>query len=243
MMEFYPNIVTWPALLNRDRMWKWDLAATTIGGGRTLTGAMPLSRIDGGGLWAAELSDVKVSTADQVRAWRALSARMDGGATPVVMECRDTRFAPWPTVAGVPVTSNEATNDDDSTPDDDTDYDGSCIEATLVNAVALRATSAVIRFVAGGPLQGGEYFSIQHETFSHRLYRVASVEVNDAGDSEITFRPPLREATDAGTAVEFDTPKCIMKLATPNAMDLALELRFHGTASVRLIEEFPPFNL
>lgn len=241
-MTLFPDIISWPSLLNRDRMWKWELAGTTVGGGRTLTGAMPLARIDGGGLWMCEMGDVQVSSANQVRAWRALAARLDGGATPVVMECRDTRFAPWPLVGGVQLTSNETTNDDNSPLDDDTPYEGDVIEATLVNAVALRATTATIRFSAGGPLVGGEYFSIQHDTFSHRIYRVASVVVSGT-DNTVKFRPPLREAVTAGTRVEFDTPKCVMKLATPDAMDLALELRFHGKANVRLVEEFPPFNL
>lgn len=39
----------------------------------------------------------------------------------------------------------------------------------------------------------------------------------------VTFRPPLREAIDTNVEVNFDAPRCTMRLANANAMDLTLE--------------------
>jgi hypothetical protein len=63
------------------------------------------------------------------------------------------------------------------------------------------------------------------------------------GFPTVTIRPPLREATDALARVEFDNPTCIMRLADPQAMDLALERRIYGAPSVKFVEDFPPFDL
>lgn len=238
----YPALLYWPSLLDRDRLLTWELGAKAISGGKALSQIAPAARVDGGGLWMATLTDVQASTADQVRAWLALAARLDGGATPVVLTKRDVRLAPWPTVGGVAVTSNETTHDDDSLFSDDSGYAGGVISASLVNAASLRATTLTVSLAVGSALRGGEHFSIEHETFSHRIYRVAAVTVNGSGQSVLTIRPPLREDVTAGTRLEFDNPKCVMQLANPDEMDLALDMRFQGKASPRFIESFPPFS-
>lgn len=243
-MNFYPHIFYWPRILNLDRMWSWEIAGGTRSGGRALSGLMPSMRLDGGGYWTAALSDVRVNQTAQVLCWRALTARLDGGAAPFVMEMREPRFPPWPTVSGEVVTEQyQSTNSDGSSCSDGTGYVSDAILASLVEAAPLRSTTIKVAIASGAPLQGGEHLSIQHDTFSHRLYRVGRVTVDGDGNSLVGIRPPLREATAAGTRVEFDYPKCIMKLATQNAMDLPLELRFFGKASPKLVEDFPPFDL
>lgn len=326
-MNFYPHIIYWPRNLQRDRMWTWELGARTVSGGRSLSGLMPVARTDGGGMWMATLGDVQVSTDDQVRTWRAIAARLDSGATPIVLEARDENFAPWPASG---FAQAEATNSDDSTCSDDAVYVSDVIAAEVKTAAALRATSLTLILENAAALRGGEYVSILHDTFSHRVYRVGKVEkidtrdhavkavtvtiaspcvftstahglvakqqvffrtsgalptglsadtlyyvlstdltantfkvstteegtaVNTSGSQSgthrlitggfptVTIRPPLREATLIGTRVEFDYPKCVMRLASPDAMDLGLELRTFGRSTVRFVEDFPPFDL
>jgi hypothetical protein len=326
-MNFYPFIVYWPRTLNRDRTWEWELISKTISGGKSLSGLSQVGRLDGGGMWQATLGDLQVSTPDQVRTFRALAARLDGGATPIALEVRDEAFAPWPSTS---VDQSEATNSDDSTPSDDTVYVSDVIAAEIKTAASLRATSLALILENAAALKGGEYFSIQHDTFSHRLYRVANVTKIDGNDHAVkgftvtiaspgvftstghglvakqqvffrtsgalptglsadtlyyvlssgltadafkvsateegtaintsgsqsgdhrlvtggfptvTIRPPLREATAVGTRVEFDYPKCIMRLASPDAMDLSLTRRLYGQATVKFVEDFPPFDL
>lgn len=239
MATYFPFLLTFPRILARDQRWKWELTARTISGGRSFAGVMPMLRADGGGLWTATLGDVQVSTAAQVKAWRALAGKLDGGARAFVMEARDERFAPWP---GAAVDQLEATNSDGSAPSDGTVYVTDLIGAEVAADAALRATSLTLTLTNAAALQGGEHFSIQHYHHSHRLYRIVSVTINDSGDSVVEIRPPLREATTAGTRVEFDYPKCVMRLATPDTMDLDLTRRLFGDATLSLIEDFPPFT-
>lgn len=236
------HLQTWPRSLMRDRMLSWALTGRTVSGGRALSGAMPLVRFDGGGLWTATLGDVQISTPDQVRAWRALAASLDGGATPVILEARDERHAPWPTVGGVAVSeATRAYADDTAVADDGATFVGSAIDASIAEDAALRATVLSITLANAANLRGGEYFSIEHDRQSHRLYVVAAVIQSETAAS-IRIRPPLREAVEAGTRLEFDRPKCVMQLAEPSAMDVALERRIYGYATVKFIERLGPFE-
>jgi hypothetical protein len=138
---------------------------------------MPQVHVDGGGLWMAQLTDVRVTRSADVLAWRALAARLDSGATPVVMEMREPRLIPWPLDGnGNPITAQyEAANNDDSTFDDGTSYVSDVISAETYAAADLRATTLRLRLLNASALKGGEHFSIQHDTFNHRLYRIANV--------------------------------------------------------------------
>lgn len=145
---------------------------TAASGGRALSGATTSARLDGGGLWVASLRQVQVATADQVRAWRALAAVLDGGATPVTVEARDARFAPFRDSS---VEQAEATNNDDSTLGDGSVYTSQRIQAEVFAAAALRATTLVVNVDIGAALRGGEHFSLYHSTHKYRMYRVGSV--------------------------------------------------------------------
>jgi hypothetical protein len=331
-VDFYPNVLHWPRLLQRDRTWGWNLAARSLSGGRSISGVLTGGRLDGGGLLLAQLGDIQVSSEDQVRAFRALAGVLDNGVTPVCLEARDERHAAWPIVNGRRFsTQYTSQNGDGSTSSDGAVYVSDVISAQLRIAADLRATTLELAVENASALRGGEYLSIQHDTFSHRLYENAGVEgidgrphaaraveigigigapfvapahglvanqtvflrtsgalpvglapdtaywvvgltltantfqlaatpgggaINTAapqsgthrfitgGLPRIKIRPPLREATSAGTRVEFDFPKCIMRLARPDAMNLALERRIHGEASVPFVESLlPPFDL
>jgi hypothetical protein len=326
----YANPLHWPRILNRDRTWTWEPAGRTVSGGRSLSNIRQAASVDGGGLWTASLSDVRLTRPDHVRAWRALAAGLDGGATPFVMEMREPKLQPFLTVDGERVTTQgEATHGDGATFSDGSSYLSDVIRCELLSAADLRATTLELVLENATGVRGGEHLSIQHATFSHRLYRVAGVTKADARDHRVaavtigsagspavasftaaghglaagqavyfrtssagalpsgltaltlyyvdadsltanifrvaatpggapiaytgagtgahrlvtgglptvTIRPPLREATAAGTRVEFDYPKCMMKLGTPNAMSLALELRRFGRPGLTLEED------
>lgn len=233
-----PELLYFPETLARDQRISWELQSKILTGGRTLSGVQTITSIDGGGFWTCAMGSVQVSTPSHVRAWRAISGRMDGGATPIVLTNRDEIVAPWPT-AGT-YTAYQAAHDDDASFSDGSVYVSNQIVASVYSGADLRATSLTLQFTAGAALQGGEYFSIEHQTFSHRLYRVVSVDTSGS-NPVVTIRPPLREAVTAGTVVDFDNPKCVMRLATPDAMDLMLERRIFGQVDVRWVEAFPPW--
>ena len=80
----------------------------------------------------------------------------------------------------------------------------------------LIAVQITVTITVGSALKGGEVFSIEHDTFSHRMYTVAKVD-----GSDITIRPPLREAIvaplsspAADPTVVWRTPKLMRSLGS-----------------------------
>jgi hypothetical protein len=98
-------------------------------------------------------------------------------------------------------------------------------------SAALRATRLAISIQQGSPLRGGERFSINHPTAGWRLYQVGAVNAGVA-----TLRPPLREAVDPGTWLEFDLPRCLMKLSDPNGMAVTMTLLRFASPNADFIE-------
>lgn len=233
-----------PESLMRESAILFELMGTSISGGASAANQQPAARFDGGGLWKATMTDVSLRTADQVRAWRALTAICDGIAQPIIVTMCDKRHFPAPLVnGGRLVALDDVPHSDDASFDDDTDYASDVVEASLAVAAALRDTAITIDITAGGDLMGGEYFSIDHEDLRWRLYRLRTAVDNGDGTWDCTIRPPLRAAVAIGAALQFDRPKCVMRLATPEAMDLTLSLRKFGKPTVSFIEAFPPFPI
>jgi hypothetical protein len=231
-----------PYTLLQESKMQWEIMGNVVGSGQTGSGAMPLSRLDGGGLWKATLTELGLWTADHRRTWRAVSAIADGGAQPLIVTVRENVDAPWPIVSGSEVSSfAPVPHSDGSFFSDGSGYATSAIEAIASGAVDLRSTEMTIEIVAGGELKGGEYFSIDHEDLRWRLYRIRTAVDNGDGTFDVTFRPPLRAVIADAQPLEFDRPKCVMRIATSDSMDATLEDGFFGKPSVSFIEAFPPF--
>src|SRR5262249_1494330 len=148
-----------PRDLLREAQMLWARQGTAVGTGQTASGAMPMTSLDGGGIWKATLGAVGLYTPEKRRTWRAIAALTDGGAASFVATVSETVDAPWPLVGGVPVMPSDVPNSDNSTFSDGSDYESGAIEASAVGAVALRATAMTVRMTAGSALQGGEYFA------------------------------------------------------------------------------------
>lgn len=236
------SLIHYPLDLLFEERLSWEISGSVLSGGQTAGGVFQLARLDGGGFWKALMSDIGFWTDDTRKTWRALAAHCDGGVQPIVVPVRETIDAPWPTVAGELLTSlPEVAHSDGALFSDGSGYLSNVINATADVDAALRATEMTIAFAVGGALRGGEYFSIEHSYMSHRLYRINRVTDNGDDTFTVKFRPPLRAAVTAGEWIEFDRPKCVMRLATPDAMDTALEAPFFAKPSIAFVEAFPPF--
>lgn len=235
-MTILPNF-----FLQREQTIMFELIGQTISGGQSASGQMPVTRLDGGGVWKAELSGVQLRSADHVRTWRALTSICDGGAQPVVVIMCDKRHFPAPIVNGVRITGGSVPYSDGSTHSDGTEYQNSVVIADALIPAPLRGTTINIHLSQGGNLEGGEFFSIEHPTMHHHIYRISTAISIGSGNWTIKFRPPLREAVAVDELFEFDFPKCVMRLAEANAMDMALEARKFANPNVTFIEAFPPF--
>ncbi len=165
--------------------------------------------------------------------WRAVRQICDGGVNSLVVPRNDALFRPWPAGLSQSIVSS-VPHSDESFFDDDTGYYQSVIDVTAA-AAPKRATSLLLTLNYCGQLMGGESFSIDHPIMGWRLYEIATVDANSSF-AAITFNPPLREAIEDDTRLEFDRPRCTMRLAKTSSMDLTVQPWTFNNASVDFIE-------
>lgn len=176
----------------------------TISGGTALSGDETLIGTDGGGRIAVEMSDFDLDEPEVAIAWDAIDAYMDGGLRAMIVPLCDAVHQPAFYFDGVPHS--------DGTPfSDETLYDTPGTDVSLSSDAALRATIIQIDITAlnGNPLG---WFSIDHATWRHRCYKVAEILAQTSTTATISIRPPLREATTAGASLDFDEPRCVMRI-------------------------------
>lgn len=210
--------------------------------GRTMSGIMPVSRSDGGGLWAFERSGIPIRNRTDEMAWNALQAHLADGARPIIVPFCHKRIMPAPIVGGARLyTLDDVPYDEDDIPhDDDTDYETEVVQAIVASSVGRRSPTLQIVMTVGDALIGGELFSIDHTVLRDRLYRIVTAELVSGVTYQCTIEPPLREAVIGSTPVQFDLPRCVMQLSGAGAMTLPLNLNRFGGGQVSFIESFLP---
>lgn len=201
-----------------------DIERQTLDGGTALSGAKDTISADGGGRVFAEFGDGALVDRDKVLGWRALLGLLESGVTPMIVPFCDIRHQPYGT-------EHLVTYGDGSVHDDGTLIAGGGPVASASFAAPLRATSLFFSGLFPRPLIGGEWFTIEHPTKGERAYKVGKV---DADAGSMTFRPPLREAIDAGTALDFANPRCLM--VQDGRAGAVLEYRRQTTAAIRFVE-------
>jgi len=235
-----------PRRLLREKSHSWNLVGVAATPGVTAQSVATIIRSDGGGFWSCSMSDVSLSGAGSARGnerqrvstllWRAVRQICDGGVNSIVVPRNDALFRPWP--AGLAQSAVVSIPHDDETYfDDDGGYYQSAIDITSA-AASLRATSLGLTINSAGELRAGESFSIEHAVLGWRLYEIATVIYTDDTHATVTFNPPLREAIGDETYLEFDRPRCTMRLASPASMNLSVAPWTFNTASVDFVESF-----
>lgn len=193
-------------------------------GGTSLSGISDPIASDGGGYWRLDATNGSTRTREGGLAWRAVGDLLDGGATAVDVLLCDRFFSPADAPALVP-------HSDTAPLSDGTLYQSSGAAYTAA-AAPLRSTRLAIAGIAQRPLIGGETFSITHPRWGNRAYRIIGID----GDT-ITIRPPLREAIEAGTELDFDTPRCRMHLAPGFTISNATNIGRYGACALSLVED------
>lgn len=223
-----------PTRLLKPAMLQPSLIGAAVEGGRTLSGDAQYAEMSGGGRWAVEFSDIALLATAQVKAWRALSAALDSGVTPLLVPLADRRHQPLldPKYSGSDP-FGLAIWDEGLTP-----WSPEEITAAASGAVPVRQTEISFSYTGGAALQGGEHFSFAHPTMGWRLYRITRVKAAAGGSYTVEFRPPLREAVAPGELLNFESPRCTMRL--DGEMDAPLEMWRWARASVRFVETFQP---
>jgi len=232
-----------PRRLLTESAHDWSLLGVAATPGVTQDSTAAYVRSDGGGFWRCTMTDVSLSGArglkgrDRQRVstllWRAVRQVCDGGVNNIVVPRNDALFIPYPVGIARALTVNHS---DDAPFSDGSSYYQPAIDIVATADAELRATSLDIEIIVAASLLGGESFSIQHDGAGWRIYEIATVDYVDDANATITFNPPLREAVEAGAQLEFDRPRCMMRLANPAAMDLSIRPWTFNAASAEFIE-------
>ena len=219
---------TYPLAALPPRDVEWSPIAQTRGGGQSLSGLAQLTRLDGGGFWMCRYIQVPTPTPSAIEAHAALEARLDGGAAPIIV--------PRPIT---PKRMEDATFSDGATFADRSDFTAPSCIVTAAEAAALRATTLRVTVSAG---ELGAYFTIEHPTMGPRYYAIGRRALVSGTTYDLTIRTPLREAVSAGEALDFDTPRCVMRLADPESMKLKLDFNRWGFFSPLFVEHLFPLT-
>lgn len=169
----------------------------TTDGGTSLSGIKDDIESTGGGYWMAEFTNGRTRTREQGLAWRALVDSLDGGAAAINVLFCERLFAPINDTVRAPLEDH-----------DPAALPNSFGASYTAAGAALRATTLTITGDSERALIGGEVFGVDHPTWGWRAYRII-----EKDGAQITIRPPLREAIAGGTVLDFDNPRCQMKLA------------------------------
>lgn len=203
----------------------FDIDQALLSGGTALNGEEDAIASDGGGRWFADLGDADLFTRDRVLLWRGFKSAIRYGAVPFVFPVCDIRHQPTKGRVSVP-------HSDGSSFSDDSLYgSGDCEAVTTADAV-LRATQVSLELTTGKPVIGGERFTIDHPAMRHRCYQIGQV----LSPTTFQFHPPLREAVPAGTQVDFNNPRCVMRV--DGAMPAPLAGPRWASSSARFVEDF-----
>lgn len=214
-MATIPAALQWPTLLKRDRLLSWSPRFMNEYSPPTIDGTIQVRNTNGGGLWSAAFGTVQLNGKDQVLAWQGFEVWAKGGLEPIdVPFCgyRLDRLNP-----AVPVTLLSSTG-----------------------GWAARAVTGRVTVGNGaGDLVAGIHFSDYDALYGYRLYRIGAIVANiSPGVFDIAFWPPARVAAADSHSLEIEHPRCVMRLAASDAMDLELDLHKRGTPSVSFIEAF-----
>lgn len=227
--------IVFPRRLMREEANEWNIHAATAAPPQTAAGAFPIVRLDGGGLWIAKANAIWIGDEVDARAFRAVRMLAQQGAMPVIVPRNEGGVPPFP--AGY-APYGSIPHSDGSLFADGGGYAQSVIDVRTVASAELRDTSLTLDLINCGELSGGMSFSIHHETQGWRLYEIKTAVINDDGGTEVTFEPPLREAVGAGEYLEFDQPRCVMRLMAPDAMNFRLTVFPFTIAGVSFVETF-----
>lgn len=233
------------------QLWKqtaneWNLIGSQVNSGQTVSGIFSSARLDGGGAWSASINPFLYGSyfsrdGDTHRAYRSFRTIANGGATPVVVPRIDI-IQPWALDAfGNEIRALDTIGvpwGEDIQWGDDVNWGGSdrLIHIESATGAALHSTAMRVRILAGGDLKGGEDFSIDHPNKDWHLYEIGTAVPLGSSLWDITFLPPLREAVSIQIPLEFELPRCVMRLTSPASANYKLDAPWFSTPSMNFIE-------
>lgn len=185
------TIDAWPSALSSGMV-----VPQLEGGGRSgggAAGGLPAATgaSTSGPHWTAQVSELPLLSGEEISAARALEGRLDGGASPVLINICTSGISPQ--VQG-----------------------GATIAAELGDNAAAGGDAIVISFTGGDhhPLRGGEFLNLVHdEPAGRRLYMITEILGGTVNQPLVRITPQLRADALTGATVHFRDLVCPMRLA------------------------------
>lgn len=220
-----------------------EIIAASIESGRSLSGVALSADVSGGGYWRIKYSNIQLSNANstQLKYWNLLRHQLTGNVRQIVVPFLIDVLQPQPPSGGrfVPTECSDGTTTTDG-------YGTTDMMPMTANFGALPVNAAIMAFLypARIPLLGGETFDILHPVKGYRAYAITdflSVLAPDANGMvayQVAIRPPFREAVPAGAAMNFDRPRCTMRLEPGTKMPFEIEKSWYSRPEISLVEAF-----
>ena len=209
-----------------------DVVSRVISGGTALNGDEDVIATDGGGRWEISWGEIDLDTVYQRRLWGAWSSHLSGGAQPVLVPLLSLDTAPRPIAGNGLATPSDIYANDDWFPTE-VRFASPLIQAVVVSVADLRATTLTILVTQGAPVQPGVRFSI-----GNRAYKVVRVTARDRHIATCIISPPLRNAVEAGAAVNFNWPVVQARSVIGQSLAQSVSFGSFATVSVNFVEDF-----
>lgn len=216
-----------PAHLFNPKTVQARIRQASVSGGIALNGVEDTILTDGGGRWEVVYSDIDLNTPAKIRAFEAWNEYLAGGSEPCLVPLLSLTTAPRPYLGKRPMRVSGFYSNAEVFPTV-AEYAERMIIAETAGSASLRATSLAISISRGGEIKGGEKFSI-----GERAHRIGA----HVSGNIWKIAPPLREAVDAGAAINFDWP--VVKCVSAPGEDFSPAIqrqRFAGGASISFQE-------
>lgn len=214
MVYTIPSAAPWDTLLRREKSLSWIPDFGNESSPRALDGTQQF-RNTGTDKWRARFSGEQLRKKEEVLAWMGQEILLRGGATPCDVPSLLCRYVPRQDVATTVIAS--------------------------VGIMAAGAVSGRVVLTHAGELKAGMHFADYDAVkYGWRMHRIDSVSAvgGQPAQRDITFWPRLRFAIADAHTLEFDEPRCVMRLAASDSMDLELSMRKRGEPSAEFVEAF-----
>lgn len=246
----------------RPSSMSFDNPGNGIGGGRNAYGEAVSTDFSGGGIITCTYGRCVIFGRDfgddeRHEYVNQLGARLNGGFRFINVPIVNDGIGPFPVINGKrrPIIKG-IQHSDGSFFSDTSGYSQATVWSKLLTNAALNAGQISLRiYGASRDLRWSDWFSIYHDqngdtSKGWRAYRYWESEKTDEGtetvegvdlgfkDYTLGIVPPLREATVAGTRIEFARPTCVMKLPDGVTLPFSYDGYYQSRPTLQFTEAF-----
>lgn len=242
-MATYTNLPTIAANFLAPERASFDVKGSALDGGRNGLGESISIETTGGGIVTATYEDCKIKDKEQYEYINWLGARLNGSFRFINVEIPTDWYGPFPVIGGLPSPLVTAIPNSDGVlfeaghPFYEATSWGRATDYAPLNAGILKIEA----YRLSRKLRHSDWFSIEHPTKGWRAYRywdVLSEPSGANGNYELAISPPLREAVNTNTRIEFARPKFVAKFPSEFTLPSVVEAFFVTKQTIQFVEAF-----